>query len=112
MGVQSPAKLIEMLYGGILRFSSFAKKAIEKEDIEEKIYYINRTTDIFTELIAILDYERGGEIAGYLTGLYVHQIKILAKANITNEVEHIDTVIRVVRGLLEAWREIHNNELS
>ena len=109
--VESPSRLIEMLYEGILRFSSLARKAMELNDIEKKIYYINRITDIFTELLNILDYENGGEVATYLTGLYTQQIKFLTQANIENSVEKIDLVIKVTKGLLEAWREIHENEL-
>lgn len=109
--VRSPSKLIEMLYEGILRFSSLARKGIEVGDIEKKIYYINRTTDIFTELLNVLDYENGGEVAHYLTGLYMQQIKFLTQANVENNVEKIDLVIRVTKGLLEAWREIHQFEL-
>ncbi|RDU64730.1 flagellar export chaperone FliS [Helicobacter sp. MIT 14-3879] len=107
--VESPAKLIEMLYEGILRFSSLARRGIELNDIEKKIYYINRTTDIFTELLNVLDYDNGGEVAHYLTGLYMQQIKFLTQANIENNVEKIDIVIKVTKGLLEAWREIHQN---
>ena len=110
--VESPAKLIEMLYEGILRFTALAKRAIDGEDIEKKIYYINRTTDIFTELLNSLDYQRGGDVAHYLTGLYTHQIKLLTQANAENNKEKIDIVIKVARGLLEAWREIHQNELA
>lgn len=36
VSVESPAKLIEMLYEGILRFSSQAKRCIENEDIEKR----------------------------------------------------------------------------
>lgn len=107
--VESPSKLIEMLYEGILRFSSLAKKSIEAGDIEKKIYYINRTTDIFTELLNVLDYDNGGEVAHYLTGLYMQQIKFLTQANLENDTAKIDIVIKVARGLLDAWREIHQN---
>lgn len=110
--VESPIKLIEMLYEGILRFTSLAKRSIDEEDIEQKIYYINRTTDIFTELINSLDYDRGGEVAHYLSGLYTHQIKLLAMANVENSKAKIDTVINVTKGLLEAWREINEHELA
>ncbi|RDU71189.1 flagellar export chaperone FliS [Helicobacter brantae] len=110
--IESPVKLVEMLYEGILRFASQAKRYIEADDIEKKIYYINRTTDIFSELLNTLDYERGGEVAHYLSGLYTHQIKLLAQANIRNDGEKIDTVIRVAKGLLDAWREINSNELA
>ena len=40
VAVESPAKLVEMLYEGILRFASMAKRCIDSEDIEKKIYYI------------------------------------------------------------------------
>ncbi|RDU57833.1 flagellar export chaperone FliS [Helicobacter sp. MIT 99-5507] len=109
--IESQPKLIEMLYEGILRFSSLAKRGIEIGDIEKKIYYINRTTDIFTELLNVLDYENGGDVAHYLTGLYMQQIKFLTQANVENNTEKIDIVIKVTRGLLEAWREIHQYEL-
>lgn len=109
IAVESPEKLVEMLYEGILRFTSLAKKSIDSSDIEKKIYYINRTTDIFTELLNVLDYDRGGEVAHYLTGLYMQQIKFLTQANLDNDNAKIDTVIKVTRGLLDAWREIHPN---
>ena len=111
VAVESPAKLVEMLYEGILRFASMAKRCIDSEDIEKKIYYINRATDIFVELLNSLDYEKGGQVAHYLTGLYTHQIKLLTQANMENNKEKIDIVIKVVKGLLEAWKEV-NHELA
>ncbi|MDD6055854.1 MAG: flagellar export chaperone FliS [Helicobacter sp.] len=111
VAVESPARLVEMLYEGILRFSSMAKRCIDAEDIEKKIYYINRTTDIFVELLNSLDYEKGGQVAHYLTGLYTHQIKLLTQANMENSKEKIDIVIKVTKGLLEAWKEV-NHELA
>ena len=111
VAVESPAKLVEMLYEGILRFASMAKRCIDSQDIEKKIYYINRTTDIFVELLNSLDYEKGGQVAHYLTGLYTHQIKLLTQANMDNSKEKIDIVIKVVKGLLEAWKEV-NHELA
>ncbi|MBD5165859.1 flagellar export chaperone FliS [Helicobacter sp.] len=111
VAVESPAKLVEMLYEGILRFASMAKRCIDSQDIEKKIYYINRTTDIFVELLNSLDYEKGGQVAHYLTGLYTHQIKLLTQANMENNKDKIDIVIKVVKGLLEAWKEV-NYELA
>ena len=112
VNVESPARLVEMLYEGILRFTSMAKRSIDAQDIEKKIYYINRTTDIFIELLNSLDYEKGGQVAHYLTGLYTHQIKLLTQANMENSKEKIDIVIKVTKGLLEAWKEVNQNELA
>jgi flagellar protein FliS len=103
--VERPEKLILMLYEGALRFANFAKKAIREENIEEKVKYIIKTSNIFIELINSLDFEKGGDIAYYLNGLYAYQLELLAKANAENNEKYIDDVIRVLKGLIEAWKE-------
>jgi len=103
--IESPEKLIEMLYEGILRFCSQAKKSIENNDIEKKVYWINRAIAIFSELIVSLDAEKGGDIAYYLEGLYIQQIKYLNECNINNDVKSLEIVMNVTKELLEAWRE-------
>jgi flagellar protein FliS len=108
--VESPEKLVEMMYEGIIRFCTHAKRAIEGKDIEKRTYWINRTIAIFVELINTLDAEKGGDVAIYLEGLYNQQIKFLMEANLENDPAKIDTVIKVARGLLEAWREVTAKE--
>ena len=49
--------------------------------------------------------EKGGDIAYYLNGLYAYQLELLAKANLENETKYLDDVIRVLKGLIEAWKE-------
>lgn len=105
VNIESPEKLILMLYEGALKFVSFAKKSIEKEDVEKKVYWINRTMDIFTELITSLNFEKGGNVAVYLSGLYEHQIRLLVSANINNSTKDLDTIIDVLKGLIDAWKE-------
>lgn len=107
VGIESPQRLIEMLYEGLLRFCSRIKVFIKKDDIEQRLYYTKRATAIFIELINSLDYERGGDVAYYLNGLYLQEIKLLSQANLRNDEAKVDEVINVVRCLLEAWREIH-----
>lgn len=104
--VESPEKLVQMLFEGILRFTAQAKKAIQDGDIDKKVYWINRTIDIFAELINSLDYDKGGDIANYLNGLYSHQIFLLSTANIENSTEPLDTVVVVTKGLIDAWKDV------
>lgn len=110
IGVESPQRLVEMLYEGILRFCARAKKAIREDDIEQRVYYVKRSTAIFIELVNTLDYEKGGEVAYYLSGLYTREIQLLSLANLENNEARIDEVINVVKGLLEAWREVHQQQ--
>jgi flagellar protein FliS len=100
----SPEKLIEMLYEGLLKFTTLAKRAIENDDNESKVRWINRSTDIFIELINSLKND-GSQMTAYLTGLYLHQIKTLGEANIKNSSKELDSIIHVVKVLLDTWRE-------
>lgn len=109
VGIESPQKLVEMLYEGLLRFCARIKVCIKNEDIEQRVYYVKRATAIFIELINSLDYEKGGDVAHYLSGLYTQEIKLLSLANLKNDETKVDEVINVVRGLLEAWREVHQS---
>jgi len=103
-GVNSPEKLIEMPYEGLLKFTSMAKRSIEMNDMEAKAKWINRSNDIFIELINSLRND-GSQMTAYLSGLYMHQIKSLNNANIHNSTQELDTIIHVVKVLLETWRE-------
>lgn len=106
-GVESPAKLIEMLYEGVLRFNAQAKKAMKDGDIEKRVYWTNRSIAIITELIAILDVSQG-KISEYLAGLYNYEIQLLTNAGLKNDAEKLDEVSNVFKGLLDAWRETIN----
>ena len=107
VGVESPAKLIEMLYEGVLRFNAQAKKSIKDKDVEKRVYWVNRSIAIITELISILDISQG-QVAEYLNGLYNYEIQLLNTASASNDISKIDEVTNVFKGLLEAWRETTN----
>ena len=104
MGIESPTKLIEMLYEGVLRFNAQAKKSVKENDIEQRVYWINRSIAIITELIAVLDMD-GGDISHYLKGLYNYQIQLLSDAGNTNSIDKLDESSNVFKVLLETWRE-------
>ena len=107
VSIESPQKLIEMLYEGVLRFNTQAKRAINDNDIEKRTYWINRSNAVFIELIISLDFNQG-QIAAYLNGLYSYQLRLLIKANMENNASYLDEINLVIRGLLEAWRESTN----
>ncbi len=104
VSVQSSEKLIMMLYEGALKFAVQAKLSIQAKDIEKKIYWINRTSAIYIELINSLDYS-AGDVSLYLEGLYKRELELLTLANIKNDIDSIEEVIQVTKGLSESWRE-------
>ncbi|DAB28374.1 MAG: flagellar export chaperone FliS [Sulfurimonas sp. RIFOXYD12_FULL_33_39] len=107
IGIESPAKLVEMLYEGVLRFNAQAKKALKDGDIAKRVYWTNRSVAIITELISILDLKQG-RVAQYLEGLYNYEIQLLSSANVEKSVAKYDEVSNVFKCLLEAWRETTN----
>jgi len=107
IGVESPEKLIQMMYEGVLRFNMQAKRSMKENNIERRTYWINRSNAIISELINILDFNQG-EIAHYLAGLYTYQLRLLVEANLYNDSTKIDEVSQVFKGLLEGWKESAN----
>jgi len=105
VGIESPQKLIAMLYEGVLRFNAQTKKAIKDGDIEKKFYWTNRSVAVVTELINTLDMKQKGDIPIYLSGLYNYEIQLLSRAAVDEKIEHLDEVNNVFKSLLEAWRE-------
>lgn len=104
VGVESPYKLIEMLYEGVLRFNTQAKRAIKDNDIEKRTYWINRSSAIFSELINSLDFTQG-DVSHYLNGLYTYQLQLLVEAGMYNDISKLDEINNVVKELLDGWRE-------
>ncbi len=107
IGVESPYKLVEMLYEGVWRFNTQAKRAINDNDIERRTYWINRSSSIFIELINSLDFTQG-DVSHYLNGLYSYQLQLLVEAGLHNDTGKLDEINNVVKGLLEGWRETTN----
>jgi len=101
---EDPYMLILKLYEGLLKYLSFVENAIEIDDIETKFNNINKAIAIFDELRNILDFD-GGDVAYYLDGLYLYQIETLFTAGVDNNLNAIAQVKKVVRGLIEAWKE-------
>ncbi|CAI6148047.1 MAG: Flagellar secretion chaperone FliS [uncultured Sulfurimonas sp.] len=104
VGIESPSKLIEMLYEGVLRFNAQAKKAIKDKNVEKRVYWMNRSTAVITELIGILDMNQG-DISHYLEGVYNYQIQLITDAGCTQDISKLDECSDVFKVLLETWRE-------
>ena len=99
-----PYMLILKLYEGLLKYLSFVKSSMEDGDIETKFQYINKSIAIFDELRNILDFD-GGDVAYYLDGLYLYQIETLFSAGVNDNINSVEQVMKVVKGLIEAWKE-------
>ena len=102
----SPLRLVIMLYDGALRFMEAGKHAMLRGEIYAQNQNIQKAQSIITELMATLDMEQGGEVAGNLASLYSYIYNQLVQANIEDKPEHIDECVGLLRDLRESWAEL------
>jgi flagellar protein FliS len=104
----TPGKLILMMYDGAIKHLN---QALQDLDNEHRRYdsisnSLIKAQDIIAELMISLDFERGGEIAKNLFGLYVFMNRRLLDGNIKKDrapLEEVRTLLTELRG---AWAEI------
>ena len=106
VATSSQGKLIVMMYEGALKFVSLAIKGIDNKDLSQKGKYINKTHDIINELSCALDMKKGGEVAQKLESLYQFILHQLTRANIKSDRKALESIINVLKPLMEAWEEL------
>ncbi|GIV07321.1 MAG: flagellar protein FliS [Fimbriimonadales bacterium] len=102
----SPARLIVMLYDGVIRFIHEAAHAMRQRDYETQNTKLLRAQKILAELISSLDFDKGGEIAENLFRLYTYMYNQLVQANIDDSIENLEHVTALLSELREAWDAI------
>ena len=108
ISTSSQGRLILMMYEGAIKFATMAVQSIENGDIAGQGKYINKTHDIINELSLALDMKKGGEVAARLESLYQFMLSQLTLANIKSDPKSLETVIKILRPLAEAWEQIYH----
>jgi len=102
-----PHRLILMLFDGAITAVSLAKIHMDAGDIPQKGMAISKAIDLVTNgLLASLDMESGGDLAGRLAGLYDYMAQRLLFANLKNSAAALDEVSELLTSLRDAWAEI------
>lgn len=99
----TPHRLVQMLMEGALDKIAIAKGAAERKDIQTRHDHIYWAIAIIDGLRSGLDFERGGEVAANLDGLYDYMRRQLHLANAHNSTELLDEVSSLMREIKEAW---------
>jgi len=105
-----PVELIVLLYDGALESVRRAAVLLEAGDVPGKAREITRATNIVSELRAILDLEKGGEVAANLAALYDYLRGQLLQANLKNSSEKLQEVANLLAGLRGAWAELAESQ--
>jgi flagellar protein FliS len=101
-----PGRLVVMLYDGCLRFLFQSAHALRENDRSTSLSRMRRAEAIIDELTVTLDFERGGDIASRLQGIYVFCRRHLSDAWRDGDAGKIDEVIALLGELRETWAEI------
>lgn len=103
----SPHKLIVMLYDGALTAVRNGLTHMKAGNIPEKGAAISKAIQIIENgLRASLDREVGGQIAEGLDSLYEYMGRRLLTANLNNQPEVLEEVLRLLTELRDAWNAI------
>jgi len=108
ISTSSQGRLIIMMYEGAIKFATMAIQSIDKGDIAGQGKYINKTHDVINELSLALDLKKGGEVALRLESLYQYMLSQLTLANIKSDRKALETVIKILGPLAEAWEQLFN----
>lgn len=100
-------QLVCLLYQALMQSLGAAKLSLQAGDIAGKGKAISRAVRLIEEgLKAGLNDAKGGELAINLRGLYDYCIVVLSEANLKNDVNKVDEVIRLVQPVAQAWNDI------
>lgn len=102
----SPAQIVAMLYGGIIRFTSEADEAMGKNDRARAGERIGKAMAIVDELASTLDGNQAPELANNLMSLYDFCKRRMLEANLNQDRKALSDVIAAVMPLKEAFSEL------
>jgi flagellar protein FliS len=98
-------KLIVMLYDGAIRHLSLALEDLPggHQHYDQVNGHVVAAQDIVSELMASLDFERGGEIARGLFSIYSYANRRLLDGNLSKDRAPLEEVKRLLGELRDAW---------
>ncbi|WP_417539315.1 flagellar export chaperone FliS [Marinobacter sp.] len=107
-----PHKLIQLLYNGALERINMAKARMQAKDYAGKGQLIGKAIEIIGGLKSFLDFEKGGELAARLEGLYDYMERTLLEASAKNDMAKLDEVADLLRSIKDGWDGIREEAVS
>lgn len=102
----SPAHLVLLLYDGAIRFCAQGEQAMAAHNYEAQNSSLQNAQQILWELTQSLRATHGTEVPGNLRRIYLHMIERLVMANLTDDLEAVQSVRSLLTSLREAWADV------
>lgn len=107
-----PHRLVQLLYNGALERINMAKARMQAKDYEGKGKLIGKAIEIIGGLRSFLDFEKGGDLAARLEGLYDYMERTLLEASAKNDMAKLDEVANLLRSVKEGWDGIREEAVA
>jgi flagellar protein FliS len=105
----NPVRLVIMLYEKAINCLENALEIGDTEDFDmqkSKYEEMGRALEIISVLDAVLDMEKGGEIAKNLREIYRSLTDELTYQMLKEDKERLEKVIKILKNLKSAWEEV------
>ena len=102
----SKEQLLLMLVDGAVKFAKVGRQAIVDKKVALAHENIVKTQDIFYELMATLDVQKGGDWARKLMSVYEFIVRSLVEANMKKDVTIMDQVIPLIEEVRDTWHRL------
>lgn len=99
----TPGELVVLVYDHLLASLLRARAAMGSRDLEGRAAELGRARDAVAELLATLDREQGGLVAGQLASLYAFFLRELTSLGVEPQMDRLDRIVAMVRELREAF---------
>jgi len=96
-------QLVVLMYDHLLASLRRAAQQVRDGDIEGRVTSLARASDILTELLATLDFERGGDIASRLSALYAWFLGEIGEVSRRPDAARLERMTTLVASLHESW---------
>lgn len=101
----TPAQLVVMLYDHLLVNLRRTRFTLDLAGTERRVQLLGKCRDVVTELLVTLDFEKGGDIAKELSGLYTFLLTAFLDLGRKPDVAMLERVTGIVQELRDAFAQ-------
>ena len=102
----SSVQVVVLLYDGAISSMKLAQEGMVALNFHDKARFLDRALRVVGELSASLNMEEGGVVARDLRRLYEYIQYELTQANLKNEPSRLESPIRCMSEIRQAWQEL------
>ena len=105
-----PKTLVVLCYNAAISNLKVAKARFTEQQYEAKAKAMQKALGVIGELLAALNFEKGGQIARNLNAIYAYMYRRISHADVQKDMHAIDEVIGLLEELRNAWKEISDGK--